>query len=394
MMRRLLPGRHALVGAAAVAAEARRWGIGRLTHELMEDTPGLPSDISPIPPVGQTPGIVVVGPAGPNAIQPRLKVLPLAIVEEVPLPPVVLTEIELLMLSWHQEHAKNVFIMTMITRAAIALVMTVFLTTLYYANRNYQRRMKGTDNIPEKMNIGAVVYFDILQAGLSEGRIVIGLMNEACPLMCEAFLRKCTSNGGKGESFAGSRLVAMIPTAALMFGDGINATHQVPGYNPRWLPSESSTKPWRGAISSIKYDIDRESPNWVVHMSATDYEVQVFGIILAGYDIIEKMSVYGVHGGSEPKVEWIIENCGELCTLDKNKLTTLPWNLYESVSDGYDAFKFGPEADPSLLVPPSMLASYRAREAANGSNAGGGLGNATAGGGGGASWWRRILAGK
>lgn len=331
-------------------------GVQPLPDSLF-DSPPVPSPSSMFAPVWSTPMAI---PVEGTAVEERttrasaialIKRLPLTLIEEIPLPVKVLTDIELLMTAWSEEQARYYFVLSWLLRAVI-LFSSLFLgISFYYTCISAERRLRGVKNMPSGLRIGCVVYFDIKKNEQPAGRIIMGLLTEHCPLYCEYFHRRCTGSGGNGDSFRGMKLTCLVPTHAALFGEGQKMTHDVVGFNPSYLPTEYKFDgAWRGALSSISYARDRESPNFSIHISAGDYEPQVFGMVLAGYDVVEKINRAGTTHGGQPKHEWTIDGCGEICTLDKSKMIPLPWRLYETVSAGYDADKYGPLADRALLT--------------------------------------------
>jgi peptidylprolyl isomerase len=344
-----------------------------------------PPSMAPMPQVGQPrAGLVVEGPKWPTP--PPIEPLPLTLVEEVPPPPMVLSEMELLMKAWSEEYARHYFILMLAIRTAIALGFFGILYFYYRTAIAIERRLRGGEHQPENLRIGSVVYFDFSENHKPLGRVVIGLLNENCPLYCEYFHRRCTGSGGESNpSFRGSRLSCLFPFGVAIFGEGRMMKHEVPGYNPHYLPTEwVPTGPWRGCLSSMAYAPNRESPNFAVHISSGDFTPQVFGLVLSGFEVFERMSAMGVTHGSESKRAYIIEGCGELCTLDKAIVVPMPWRLYESVSVGYDEDKFGPKSDPRVretynILTPAQAEMVRKASAAVPSGASGS----------GAPWYRR-----
>ncbi|CAD2216889.1 peptidylprolyl isomerase [Angomonas deanei] len=256
------------------------------------------------------------------------------------------------MMAWTEEHARQYAVLMMVIRISIFILLSIILYVFYRTQISSERVLRGVDNVPRDLRVGNVVYFDVAEDGREIGRLVIGLLNENCPLYCEYFHRRCTGNGEQNgsNSFRGMQLSALVPRHALVFGEGREMTHEVPGFNPHFLPTEHIGKgAWRGALSSIAYGPDRESPNFAIHVSAGDYHPQIFGIVMGGYNIIERINAAGTKHGNTPKRGYTIYDCGELCTLAKSHVTPMPWKLYNNVSIGYDEDKFGPKMDPSYL---------------------------------------------
>ncbi|KPI85184.1 hypothetical protein ABL78_5772 [Leptomonas seymouri] len=280
----------------------------------------------------------------------RIRRLPLTLVEEVPLPQRILTDLELIMMAWCEEHARQYAIFTTFVRIGIFVLLFIILYVFYKTTVSSERVLRGVDKMPADLRIGSVVYFDVTENGTDIGRIVIGLLNEDCPLYCEYFHRRCTGSGGNGESFRGMSLAAIVPRHCLIFGDGHEMEHDVPGFNTHYLPTEHlSNGAWRGALSAIAYGPNRESPNFAIHISSGDYRPQVFAIVIGGYNVIERMNQAGSKHGNSPKKSYVIEGCGELCTLAKSHIAPMPWKLYDSISMGYDEEKFGPRLSPDVL---------------------------------------------
>lgn len=280
----------------------------------------------------------------------RIRHLPLTLIEEVPLPQRILTDLELIMMAWCEEHARQYALFMTAVRIGIFVLLFIILYVFYKTTLSSERVLRGVDNVPADLRIGSVVYFDITENGADIGRIVIGLLNEDCPLYCEYFHRRCTGDGGKGDSFRGMPLAAIVPRHCLIFGDGREMVHSVAGFDPHYLPTEHlSNGAWRGALSAIAYGPNRESPNFAIHISSGDYKPEVFAIVIGGYNVIERINQAGSKHGNSPKRSYVIEGCGELCTLAKSHIAPMPWKLYESVSQGYDEEKFGPRMQPDVL---------------------------------------------
>lgn len=281
----------------------------------------------------------------------RIQRTPLLLVEEITLPERVYTDVELLMMAWSEEQRGNIHKIRIVNRFLLSLLFSFVIYGVYSAAVGATAFVRGEANVPTNMRIGSVVFLDVSENGVGLGRLVIGLLNDRCPLYCEAFHRKCTASGGNGSSWRGLRMGSIIPYHICIFGSGRDITHDVPGFNPEYLPTEHvSDGGFRGALASIPYALNQESLNFNIHYTSGEYNPQIFGIVIGGFDIIERMNSIGNKHGNCPKRNYVVTDCGELCTLDKSHVTPIPWRVYESISTGYDAERFGAAADPSLLT--------------------------------------------
>ena len=286
----------------------------------------------------------------------RVKRTPLQFVEEVPLPMKLMGDLELVMTAWSEEHARQLSFSLWLLRILTFVSSSIIIFFFYKSMIGSERMIRGVGHVPQEMKVGCVVYLDIQEEGRDIGRIVIGLLTDICPLYCEYFHRRCTGNGGKGESFRGLRMTSMVPGHVSIFGDGRKMTHDLEGFEPHSLPTEAlQTGPWRGCLSSIAVAENRESPNFCIHASSSDNGPQVFGIVMAGYDVVERMHATGVTHAANPRRSYVVSNCGELCTLDRANIVPLPWKLYDSVSEGYDEERFGARSDWATMMPTSDL---------------------------------------
>jgi len=283
----------------------------------------------------------------------KVKWMPLTLIQEIPKPVRTLSDIEILMTAWSEEQAKYFFVFTWAIRGVILCIVLFGIWFGSRVNKSLNHVLRGTDNMPSGLRIGNVVYLDMEIAGSAAGRITIGLFNEDCPLYCEYFHRMCTGSGGNGASFRGLPYVCN-QNISMSFGYGSDMTHDVPGFNALWLPTEKeSNGPWRGALSSMCYTREKQSPNFQIHLHGSKDTPQIFGMVLSGFETLEKINRLPTVGGAgAPQMDVVVGACGELCTLDKSLLTPLPWSLYQGVSAGYDSAKYGPSAP----YPASMMA--------------------------------------
>eukprot|EP00759_Apiculatamorpha_spiralis_P005392 PhF_6_TR13246/c0_g1_i1/m.20993 len=278
--------------------------------------------------------------SGPRAIV-RIQRLPLILIEEMPPPIRIMTEIELLTHAWSEEQAQHLRYVTRILQVLLSISGCFFFYLIYAVLIGANRKIRGTQNVPAEMRIGCVVYLDIAEEGKEAKRVVIGLFTDQCPLYCEYFHRMCTGNTPDGRSFRNESVGGILTRHVVMFGKGTADVHPVPDFDPMYLPEEAEFEgAWRGGLSAMAYNKHKQSPNFCIHMAAGDYAPQMFGIVLGGYEVVERIQqVGGKHGGATNR-SFVIEGCGELCTLDKQNVVPLPWALYKDVSYGYDTEKF------------------------------------------------------
>jgi peptidylprolyl isomerase len=255
------------------------------------------------------------------------------------MPPLVkiMTDIELLTTAWSEEQATHLRHVLLVLRFLLSTSFLFFFFLFYSVTIAAERKIKGAANVPPEIRIGCAVYFDVSEEGREPERIVFGLFTDKCPLYCEYFHRMCCGNTSDGRSFLGQRVSSIIQKHVIMFGDGMKSEHAVPDFNPSFLPQEHESEgAWRGALSAISYAKHKQSPNFCIHMSAGEYTPQVFGMVIGGYEVLERVQKAGGRHGSSPRRDFVIEGCGEVCTLDKGNVTPLPWALYSDVSRGYD----------------------------------------------------------
>ena len=270
-----------------------------------------------------------------------LKFDPLSLIEEFIPPPVIPSAIELITSAWTEERAESLRRMKIASIAGFALIASILFSVLYSVIVAGENKMRGRDTMPREMRIGSVVYLDISENGGAPMRITIGLLSHTCPIYCEYFHRKCC--GLAKESFRGIKVTSTLPGVGVLFGDVEDTSISVPDFDEGFIPREdfSTYGSWRGAISAIPFTRARQSGNFCIHMGASSHAPQVFAIIIGGYDAVERISKVGAQHGSLPKKEFQVIGCGELCTLDANKVAPIPWDTYSDVSFGFDEKHFG-----------------------------------------------------
>ncbi|XP_004296656.1 PREDICTED: peptidyl-prolyl cis-trans isomerase CYP19-3-like [Fragaria vesca subsp. vesca] len=166
------------------------------------------------------------------------------------------------------------------------------------------------------------VFFDILIGRMKAGRIVMQLFADATPKTAENFRALCTGEKGIGSSgkrlhYKGSAFHRIIPNFMCQGGDFTrgNGTGGESIYGAKFEDENFKLKHTGPGILSManagpntngsQFFICTDKTSWL------DGKHVVFGKVVDGYGVVQKMEKVGSDSGSttEPVV---IENCGEL----------------------------------------------------------------------------------
>ncbi|CAK9057297.1 Peptidyl-prolyl cis-trans isomerase (PPIase) (Cyclophilin) (CPH) (Cyclosporin A-binding protein) (PPI-II) (Rotamase) [Durusdinium trenchii] len=171
----------------------------------------------------------------------------------------------------------------------------------------------GRDPSPD--DVTSKVYFDISIGGEPAGRVVFGLYGDVVPKTAENFRQLCLK--GPGEGYQGCPFHRVIPGFMCQGGDftNMNGTGGRSIYGNKFEDENfefNHTKP--GLLSMANAGPNTNGSQFFITVAPTDWlngKHVVFGEVLEGYDVVEKMESMGSQSG-RTRAQVVIDDSGEL----------------------------------------------------------------------------------
>jgi len=179
------------------------------------------------------------------------------------------------------------------------------------------RRFFGGPREPTPADISCEVYFDITIGGEPAGRIVFGLYGNVVPKTAENFRGLCTGDTQLKHCYKGSPFHRVIPGFMCQGGDftNQNGTGGISIYGQKFEDENFDLSHYKsGVLSMANSGPNTNGSQFFIctgDCGFLDGKHVVFGEVLEGLDIVQKVESYGSQSGST-RAQIIVADCGEL----------------------------------------------------------------------------------
>ncbi|ETV69338.1 hypothetical protein H257_14950 [Aphanomyces astaci] len=185
---------------------------------------------------------------------------------------------------------------------------------------NYQsiKRQFGLGNDVE-LNVRSKVFFDVSIDGRDAGKVVMGLYDDVQPKTVANFVALCTGEASLPNQplhYKNSPFHRIIPNFMIQGGDFTNGdgTGGMSIYGARFADEDLSV-PHGGAgtLSMANAGPNTNGSQFFICTANTEWldgKHVVFGKVIQGMDVVEKVSSYGASPHGRPSADIRIKNCG------------------------------------------------------------------------------------
>ena len=169
---------------------------------------------------------------------------------------------------------------------------------------------------PPDLEITSKTFFDISIDGEPAGRITFGLYGNHVPLTTENFRALCTGEMS-GATYKDSPFHRIIPGFMCQGGDTTrgDGTGGASVYGEKFKDEKLDVAHTKaGLLSMANSGPDSNGSQFFITVAETpwlDGKHVVFGEVLEGYDVVQKMEAVGDESGT-PKQKVMLTDCGEL----------------------------------------------------------------------------------